>query len=64
MAILEVLSVTTVIREQILQNASAKVIKDAALKENMKTLRMAGLTKAKAGFVPLDEVLRVTGSDT
>jgi type IV pilus assembly protein PilB len=62
-AILEVLGISDAIREQILHNTSAKAIKDLALKEGMKTLRMSGLEKAKAGLTSLDEVLRVTGSD-
>jgi type IV pilus assembly protein PilB len=62
-AILEVLPITEALREQVLHNTSAKNIKDLALKEGMKTLRMAGLEKAKAGLTSLDEVLRVTGSD-
>ena len=63
MAILEVLAVTNALREQILHDTSAKVIKDLALKEGLKTLRMAGLEKAKAGLTSLDEVLRVSGSE-
>lgn len=64
LAILEVLSVTNALREQILHDTSAKVIKDLALKEGLKTLRLAGLEKAKAGLTSLDEVLRVSGSET
>ncbi len=63
MAILEVLTISDGIREQILHNASAKLIRDLALQEKMKTLREAGLNKAKAGLTSLDEVLRVTGGD-
>ena len=63
MAILEVLSVTNALREQILHDTSSKVIKDLALKEGLKTLRLAGLEKAKAGLTSLDEVLRVSGSE-
>ena len=63
MAILEILSITDTIREQILHNSSAKVIKDLAVKEGLKSLRMSGLEKAKAGLTSLDEVLRVTGTD-
>jgi type IV pilus assembly protein PilB len=62
-AILEVLPITEALREQILHSTSSKTIKDLALQEGMKTLRMAGLEKAKAGLTSLDEVLRVTGSD-
>ena len=63
MAIMEVLSITNTLREQILHNTSAKTLKDLALKEGLKTLRMAGLEKAKAGLTSLDEVLRVSGSE-
>jgi type IV pilus assembly protein PilB len=63
MAILEVLAVTNALREQILHDTSAKALKDLALKEGLKTLRMSGLEKAKAGLTSLDEVLRVSGSE-
>jgi len=61
LAILEVLSITNTLREQILHDTSAKVLKDLALKEGLKTLRLAGLEKAKSGLTSLDEVLRVSG---
>ena len=63
MAILEVLSMTNALRELILHDTSAKALKDLALKEGLKTLRMAGLEKAKAGLTSLDEVLRVSGAE-
>ena len=62
MAILEVLSVTHALREQILTNSSANAVRDLALKEGMKTLRIAGINKAKAGLTTIDEVLRVSVS--
>jgi len=61
MGILEILPITTDLRELILHNTSAKALRDLALKEEMKTLAMAGLTKARAGLTSLDEVLRVAG---
>jgi type IV pilus assembly protein PilB len=61
LAILEVLSVTNSLREQVLHDTSAKVVKELALKEGLTTLRVAGLEKAKAGLTSLDEVLRVSG---
>jgi type IV pilus assembly protein PilB len=63
MAILEVLGITNALREQILHDTSAKVIKDLAIKEGLRTLRLAGLEKAKAGLTSLDEVLRVSGAE-
>jgi type IV pilus assembly protein PilB len=62
-AILEILSISDDMREQILRDTSAKVIRDQALKEGMKTLRMAGMARARAGLTSLDEVLRVTGGE-
>ena len=61
LAILEILPITDAMREQILVDSSAKLIKDLALREGMKTLTRAGLLKAKAGLTSLDEVLRVAG---
>ncbi len=61
LAILEVLPISDAMREQILLDSSAKVLKDLALREGMKTLTRSGLLKAKAGLTSLDEVLRVAG---
>jgi type IV pilus assembly protein PilB len=61
MPILEVLSISEALREEILHSASAKAIRDIALKEGMNTLMKAGMNKAKAGLTSLDEVLRVAG---
>ena len=63
MALLEVLPLTNALKDQILRNAGASVIKNQALKEGMKTLRMAGIEKAKAGLTTIDEVLRITGTE-
>ncbi|MCS7048286.1 MAG: type IV-A pilus assembly ATPase PilB [Verrucomicrobiae bacterium] len=62
-AIHEVMAVSDAIREQILHDASAKVIRELAIKEGMKTLRESGLQKAKQGITSVDEVLRVTGRE-
>jgi type IV pilus assembly protein PilB len=61
MAILEVLQISEALRNQILHSTSAQTIRDEALKEGMKTLKMAGLSKARAGLTSLDEILRVSG---
>ena len=63
LAILEVLPVTTLIKELILKRVSASEIKKGALEEGFQTLRMAGLKRAARGVTSLDEVLRVTSSD-
>ena len=63
MAVLEVMTNSNEMKGQILLNASAQVIKEIALQEGMKTLRMAGLEKAKAGLTSLDEVFRMAGTE-
>jgi type IV pilus assembly protein PilB len=57
LAIHEVLQVTPKIRELILKNASADDIKKMAIKEGMKTLRMAALTKVAQGLTSLEEAI-------
>ena len=61
--VLEVLSVTEPIRRLIVKRASASIIKNQAVQEGMKTLRMAGIDKAREGITTLEEVLRVTSDD-
>ena len=61
--ILEVMPISNAMREQILRNASAQVLKAIALQEGMTTLRMAGLAKAKAGITTLEEVFRMAGTE-
>src|SRR5947208_10290919 len=60
-AIIEVLPVSETIRRLIIQRASAAVIKNQAVSEGMKTLRMVGIDKAREGITTLEEILRVTG---
>jgi type IV pilus assembly protein PilB len=62
-AILEILPITETIRRLIVKRASASVIKNQAVQEGMKTLRMAGIDKAREGITTLEEVLRVTSED-
>jgi type IV pilus assembly protein PilB len=61
--ILEVLPVSETIRRLIIKRASAAVIKNQAISEGMKSLRMIGIDKAKEGITTLEEVLRVTSED-
>jgi type IV pilus assembly protein PilB len=61
--LLEVLPVSETIRRLIIKRASASVIKNQAIAEGMKTLRMAGVDKAKEGITTLEEVYRVTAED-
>ena len=61
--ILEVLPVSESIRRLIIKRASAAVVKNQAISEGMKSLRMVGIDKAKEGITTLEEVLRVTSED-
>lgn len=62
-AIIEVLPVSEAIRRLIVKRASAAVIKNQAISEGMKTLRMVGIDKALEGLTKLEELLRVTAED-
>src|SRR5204862_2744610 len=62
-AVIEVLPVSEQIRRLIIKRASAAVVKNQAISEGMKTLRMVGIDKAKEGITTLEEVLRVTAED-
>ena len=59
-AIIEALPVSEAIRRLIIKRASAAVIKNQAIAEGMKTLRMVGIDKAMEGITTLEEVWRVT----
>src|SRR5438094_3684680 len=63
LAIIEALTVTEAIRRLIMKLASAAVIKNQAVTEGMKTLRMTGIDKALEGQTTLEEVLRVAADD-
>jgi type II secretory ATPase GspE/PulE/Tfp pilus assembly ATPase PilB-like protein len=62
-AIMEVLPVSEAIRRLIIKRASAAVLKNQALSEGMKTLRLAGIDKAHEGVTTLEEVWRLTAED-
>ena len=61
--IIEVLPVTESVRRLIIKRASSNVVKNQAVSEGMKTLRMVGIDKAREGVTTLEEVLRVTSED-
>ncbi len=63
-AIIEALPVTESIRRLIIKRASAAVIKNQAMSEGMKTLRMVGVEKAEEGITTLEEIWRVTSEDS
>jgi len=62
-AIYEVLQVTPRVRELILKHASSDEIKAMAIKDGMKTLRMAALTKVAQGLTTLEEAVSNSAGD-
>ena len=61
--IAELLTVDDETREQIMNHLAANLIKQAAVRKGMTTLRDDGIAKVLAGETTLDEVLRVTQDD-
>jgi type IV pilus assembly protein PilB len=62
-AIYEVMTISPLIKEMILNGASTENIKKQAVVEGMKTLRMSALTKAVQGETTIEEVVSNSGSD-
>jgi type IV pilus assembly protein PilB len=62
-ALIEALPVSEAVRRLIIKRASAAVIKNQAVTEGMKTLRVVGIEKALEGVTTLEEVWRVTAED-
>jgi len=60
-SIYELIVLDEEIRALIISKASSNVIKDAAVKKGMKTLKDSGLEKAMQGITTIEEVLRVAG---
>jgi type IV pilus assembly protein PilB len=60
MGIFELLIIDEEIRNLILTRASREEVKSIAIKNGMKTLRVSGIEKMKAGLTTPEEVLRVT----
>jgi general secretion pathway protein E len=58
--IFELLAVNDTIRQLILKRSSADVIKDAAVRQGMRTLREDGWQKVRGGITTVAEVVRVT----
>ncbi|OFZ18414.1 MAG: type IV-A pilus assembly ATPase PilB [Bdellovibrionales bacterium GWB1_55_8] len=59
-AIYEVLDFSQTLKEMVLAGATVIELKKQAIKEGMKTLRMAGLTKVAEGRVSLEEAVSMT----
>jgi len=60
-SIYELIVLDEEIRSLIISKASSNIIKDAAIKKGMKTLKNSGLEKALQGITTIEEVLRVAG---
>ena len=61
-AVIEALPISEAIRRLVIKRASAAIIKNQAINEGMKTLRMVG-EKAMEGITTLEEIWRVTSED-
>ncbi|MDD5656348.1 MAG: type II secretion system protein GspE, partial [Elusimicrobia bacterium] len=59
----EILEVTDIVRQLILDKASTHAIKDAGIKQGMLTLRTCAVRKLLAGVTTVEEMIRVTASD-
>jgi type IV pilus assembly protein PilB len=62
-AIIEALPISEAVRRLIIKRASASAIKNQAVNEGMKTLRVVGIEKAIEGLTTLEEIWRVTSED-
>ena len=62
-AIIEALPMSETVRRLVIKRASSAVIKNQAVSEGMKTLRMVGVEKASEGVTTLEEIWRVTSED-
>src|SRR5665648_813442 len=60
-SIYELIVLDEEIRSLIISKASSNIIKDAAIKKGMKTLKEIGLQKVLQGITTIEEVLRVAG---
>lgn len=63
-AIYELLPVSDAVRVLIMNRASSSMIKQKAIEEGMRTLRMDGAKKVLSGLTTPNEVMRVTQMDT
>jgi type IV pilus assembly protein PilB len=59
----EVMTMTSRVRDLVLERASAGEIKGVAISEGMLTLRRDGLEKLKRGLTTVEEILKETAAD-
>ncbi|MFW6051332.1 MAG: type IV-A pilus assembly ATPase PilB [Myxococcota bacterium] len=62
-ALYEVMPFTERLKEMVLQGCSTAELKEEMIRQGVKTLRMAGITKVLAGVTTVDEVVRTTAAD-
>jgi len=62
--IYELLNISEKIRGQVVQNLSSSVIRNTAVEEGMRTLRMDGGAKVVEGLTSLEEVIRITQDES
>ncbi len=62
-AVYEVMDFTSSLKEMVLANCTAIELKRAAIKEGMRTLRVAALQKVADGVTTLEEAIALTSSD-
>jgi type IV pilus assembly protein PilB len=60
-AIFEMLTLSSRIRDMIFENASVEALRQQAIKEGMRTLRVSALSKAFQGIITLEEASLFTG---
>jgi type II secretory ATPase GspE/PulE/Tfp pilus assembly ATPase PilB-like protein len=63
MGIYEILIVNEAVRPLVLSRAAASTIAQRAIEHGMRTLRMDGWNKVRAGQTTIEEVLRVTQTE-
>ena len=63
LGIYELLLVSDAIRPLVMNRAAASTIAHEAIRNGMRTLRIDGWTKVKAGITTLEEVMRVTQTE-
>ena len=64
LGVYEILEMTDEVRELILERASTLKIKEMARKQGMRTLREGAVRKLLAGKTTVEEMIRITASDT
>lgn len=63
MAVYEVMEFTQTLKDMVLANSNGNQLKRAAIKEGMRTLRVAALQKVAEGMTTLEEAVALTSGD-